>query len=111
VPSYNTNKPNHPQSAGNVGYIVEAQGRRIYHAGDTDLISEMASIRCDVALLPMGGKYTMNAEEAAEAAGRMTTKVVVPMHWGDIVGTAEDVERLRKLMPAGVELAVLKPEV
>jgi L-ascorbate metabolism protein UlaG (beta-lactamase superfamily) len=110
VPSYNTNKPNHPQSAGNLGYIVEAQGKRFYHAGDTDLIPEMVDIRCDVALLPMGGTYTMNAEEAAQAAGRLVTRMVVPMHWGDIVGTQADVERLRQLMPSGIELIVLKPE-
>ena len=56
VASYNTNKPNHPKKAGNVGYIVEIGGRRIYHAGDTDLIPEMNDIRCDVALLPWAGR-------------------------------------------------------
>jgi len=93
VPSYNTKKPNHPRDHGNVGYVIEIDGRRIYHAGDTDLIPEMSDIECDVALLPMGGTYTMNADEAAQAAARMRPKVVVPMHWGGIVGTREDVER------------------
>lgn len=110
VPSYNTNKPNHPRSANNVGYIVSVGGRRIYHAGDTDLIPEMSSIRCDVALLPIGGAYTMNAEEAAEAAKRIAPSVVVPMHWGDIVGSAADVERLKKRIGPGIEVAALKPE-
>ena len=72
APSYNTNKPNHHQAAGNVGYVVERPRANVStDAGHTDLIPEMAEIRCDVALLPMGGKYTMNAEEAAQAAERM----------------------------------------
>jgi L-ascorbate metabolism protein UlaG (beta-lactamase superfamily) len=110
VPSYNTNKPNHPKSAGNLGYIVQMGNRRIYHAGDTDLIPEMSEIRCDVALLPMGGKYTMDADEAAEAAARIKPKVVIPMHWGDIVGSARDVRRMASKMPEGVELVQLDPE-
>lgn len=110
VPSYNTNKPNHPRSAGNVGFIVEVGGRRIYHAGDTDLIPEMSSFRCDVALLPIGGKYTMDVEEALEAVGRIRPKVAIPMHWGDIVGSAKDAERFRSGMPEGVQAALMTPE-
>ena len=110
VPAYNPGKRFHPQSAGNVGYIVEVGGRRIYHAGDTDVIPEMDTIRCDVALLPMGGTYTMNADEAAQAAGRIQPKVVVPMHWGDLVGQRSDVDRLATLLPKEIKLAVLTPE-
>ncbi len=106
VPSYNIDKPNHPKSAGNVGYIVEIEGRRIYHAGDTDLIPEMVDIDCDVALLPMGGTYTMNAEQAAAAAARIKPQVAVPMHWGGIVGTREDVERFQQLVAEHTEGAV-----
>lgn len=109
VPAYNSGKPYHPKQAGNVGYIVEVGGRRIYHAGDTDLISEMDAIRCDVALLPIGGTYTMNAEEAAQAVQRIKPKTVVPMHWGDIVGSKGDVVRFQKLVPKDVEVVVLQP--
>lgn len=109
VPAYNTNKPNHPQEAGHVGYVLELGGRRIYHAGDTDLIPEMADIRCDVALLPIGGTYTMNADEAAEAARRISPSVVIPMHWGRLVGKEADVTRLKELAPAGVKVVVLEP--
>ena len=110
VASYNTNKPNHPKKAGNVGYIVEIGGRRIYHAGDTDLIPEMNDIRCDVALLPMGGTYTMNADEAAQAVARIAPKVAIPMHWGDIVGSKRDVERFKRRVSEGVRVVVLEPE-
>ena len=110
VPAYNTDKPNHPRSAGHVGYIIEIGGRRIYHAGDTDLIPEMTGIVCDVALLPMGGTYTMNADQAAAAASAIHPQVVVPMHWGRLVGTEKDVERLMRLMPAAVRLVVMTAE-
>ncbi|OGO05547.1 MAG: Zn-dependent hydrolase [Chloroflexi bacterium RBG_13_56_8] len=110
VPSYNTNKPNHPRSAGNVGYIVEVGDRRIYHAGDTDLIPEMSQIRCDVALLPVGGTYTMNAKEAVQAVERIKPQVVVPMHWGDIVGSRGDVERFASLVSEDIQVEVLPQE-
>jgi L-ascorbate metabolism protein UlaG (beta-lactamase superfamily) len=110
VPSYNSNKPNHPQSAGNVGYVVTDGEQRIYHAGDTDLIPEMSDIRCDVALLPIGGTYTMDAEEAARALALIKPERAVPMHWGDIVGGQADAERFRSLAPAGVAVEILPIE-
>ncbi len=110
VASYNTNKPNHPKEAGNVGFIVTVGGRRIYHGGDTDLIPEMDEFSCEVALIPMGGKYTMNAEEAAQALERIKPQVAVPMHWGDVVGGREDVERFRRRAPEGVRVEVLDKE-
>jgi len=104
VPAYNVNKfrspgnPFHPKGAGHCGYVVTVGGERIYFAGDTDRIPEMADIRCDVALLPVGGTYTMTAEEAAQAAADIHPKVAVPMHWGaGVVGSREDAERFRSL--------------
>jgi L-ascorbate metabolism protein UlaG (beta-lactamase superfamily) len=64
-----------------LGYLLTACGKTIYHAGDTDLIPEMASLGVvDVALLPIGGTYTMDASEAATAVGRIKPKLTVPMH-------------------------------
>lgn len=82
VPAYNigADKPWHPKEAQHLGFIVTLHGERIYHAGDTDRIPEMAQIRCDVALLPIGGYYTMDAQEAAQAAADIKPKIVVPMH-------------------------------
>lgn len=110
VAAYNTDKPNHPKSAGNVGYILTVDGRRIYHAGDTDVIPEMSTIRCDVALLPVGGKYTMNGKQAVEAVHLIQPQVVVPMHWGSIVGSRRDVEALAAGVPANVQVVALEPE-
>jgi L-ascorbate metabolism protein UlaG (beta-lactamase superfamily) len=103
VPAYNIDKfrqPGqlfHPREAGFLGYVVELDGRRIYHAGDTDAIPEMREVRCDVALLPVSGTYVMTVEEAAEACDSLSASIVVPMHYGDIVGTAADAERLEQL--------------
>jgi L-ascorbate metabolism protein UlaG (beta-lactamase superfamily) len=64
----------------------------------------MRGIEVDVALLPVGGTYTMTAEEAAEACTMLTAAVVVPMHFGDIVGSAEDARRLERLCPIPVTI-------
>jgi L-ascorbate metabolism protein UlaG (beta-lactamase superfamily) len=114
VPAYNIDKfrrPGeefHPRAAGGLGYIVELDGRRIYHAGDTDAIPEMRDVRCDVALLPVSGTYVMTAEEAAEACGMISATAVVPMHFGDIVGTAADAARFEVL--CGIPVTVLPLE-
>jgi L-ascorbate metabolism protein UlaG (beta-lactamase superfamily) len=70
----------------------------------------MDDIRCDVALLPAGGTYTMDADQAVEAAARIKPKVVVPMHWGDLVGSGQDIRRMEGLLPDSIELAVLTLE-
>jgi L-ascorbate metabolism protein UlaG (beta-lactamase superfamily) len=98
----------HPRAAGGLGYIVELDGRRIYHAGDTDAIPEMRDVRCDVALLPVSGTYVMTAEEAAEACRMISAAAVVPMHFGDIVGTANDAARFEAL--CGTPVTVLPLE-
>jgi len=99
-PAYNTNKfrspghPFHPRDYNGVGFVVEMGGIRIYHAGDTDMIEEMETLgRIDLALLPVSGTYVMTADEAIEAAKRISPGLAVPMHWGAIVGEHNDAER------------------
>ncbi|MBD3159749.1 MAG: MBL fold metallo-hydrolase [Candidatus Lokiarchaeota archaeon] len=86
VPAYNVKRfresgePFHPREIG-LGYVIKVDEKRIYHAGDTDLIPEMEELpKLDVALLPSGGTYTMDMDEAAEAAILIQPKVAVPMH-------------------------------
>jgi len=110
VPAYNTDKPNHPKSAGHVGYVVELEGRRIYHAGDTDVIPEMEDIACDVAILPVGGTYTMDAKEAAQALEVLQPQFAIPIHWGEVVGSGKDAKRFRSLAPEGVRVEILERE-
>jgi len=75
--------PFHPKGFG-VGYLITAEGKTIYHAGDTDFIPEMRKLGpVDVVLLPSGGTYTMDNAEAAEAAIAINPKIVMPMHRWD----------------------------
>ena len=98
VPAYNIGKAFHPKSAGGVGYIVTVGGERVYHAGDTDLVPEMEGLAPNVALLPVGGTYTMNAEEAAGAFKTIGAKRAIPMHFGSVAGTKADAERFMRLI-------------
>ncbi|MBW2997919.1 MBL fold metallo-hydrolase [Candidatus Woesearchaeota archaeon] len=94
VPSYNVNKEFHPKGEGN-GYIIELEGKRLYHCGDTDLIPEMNLIEADIMLVPVGGVYTMNYEDAAASVMLIEPDLVIPIHWGNIVGHKEDAENLK----------------
>jgi len=68
----------------------------------------MKDIHADVAFLPVGGTYTMDAEEAAKAAEDIKPKVAVPMHWGTIVGSEKDARKFESL--CGCEVRILKKE-
>lgn len=107
VRSYNLTTTNHPLSKNYLGFVVTLRdGRRIYHAGDTDKIPEMESIRCDVALLPCGGTFSMNATQAAEAAQVIQPKIVVPMHYGSAVGTVKDAQSVQNKLQGIIEVVI-----
>jgi L-ascorbate metabolism protein UlaG (beta-lactamase superfamily) len=115
LPAYNLNKfrspgnPFHPKGDGKVGFILGIGGVRIYHAGDTDEIPEMAGAKgVDVALLPVSGTYVMTAEEAIRACNTIQPGLAIPMHYGAIVGSAADAEAFRKAVTCRVE--ILQPE-
>jgi len=113
VPAYNTTKRKadgsffHPPEAGYVGYVITLDGRRIYHAGDTDNIPELSEIDVDVALIPVSGTYVMTADEAVQACEVLTAGVVVPMHYGDVAGTPADAEEFRRRCRHPVEVLQL----
>ena len=104
VPAYNKDKSFHPASQGGVGYIINLGDMRIYHAGDTDLIPEMKDISADIVLLPVGGTYTMNAQEAAEAANLINPKVAIPIHYGSIVGSDAEAQKFSNLCEGEVKI-------
>lgn len=106
IPAYN-NHPDklnfHPKVNNWVGYIFNLNGKKIYHAGDTDFIEEMKLLRdehLDVAMLPMGGTYTMDVDEAAQAANAICAKITIPMHYRRLLGEKSDdtEEKLKKLV-------------
>lgn len=99
VPAYNVNKNFHLKTDGKVGYVITLNGKRIYHAGDTDLITEMSSLgKIDIALLPVSGTYVMTAEEAAKSVQLIKPKVAIPMHYGKIIGNKSDAEKFKQLV-------------
>lgn len=104
-PAYNVDKEFHPRSNMWVGYVLDLGGFRIYHSGDTDVIPEMRDLRdIDVALLPVGGTYTMGPKEAAKALEMFKPKKAIPMHWGDIVGDRNSAEEFKRYAPCEVEV-------
>ena len=90
IPAYNPNKPFHPRENAWVGYVICLDGLRVYIAGDTDATDEAAGVSCDIAMLPIGGKYTMDGPEAAALANRIRPRVVIPIHYGSVAGSKRD---------------------
>jgi L-ascorbate metabolism protein UlaG (beta-lactamase superfamily) len=104
VPAYNIVKSFHPRSQGYVGYVFTLDNVTYYHAGDTDHIPEMRAIDADVAFLPVGGTYTMDAAQAAAAAKDINPALAIPIHWGSIVGSETDAEKFKNLCECEVRI-------
>ena len=98
--------PFHPKGLG-VGYLIKAEGKKVYHVGDSDYIPEMDELKdVDVLLIPAGGTYTMDAEDAAEATVAINPKIAVPVHIWD----TDPGEYKKKVEAAsGVKVLLLKP--
>ena len=110
VPAYNTLKPFHTKSAGWVGYILRVNGKRIYIAGDTDLTKEARGVKCDIALVPVGGTYTMDAKKAAELVNELRPEIAIPVHYGSVAGSPADADRFAEMVkePVRVEIKMEK---
>ena len=106
IPAYNINKQFHPKESNWVGYILTIEGKSIYVAGDTDINEENKNVKCDIALLPVGGTYTTNYEEAAELANLINPELVIPMHYGEIVGEKEDAIKFKKLINENINVEI-----
>ena len=107
VRAYNNTKEFHPISNNWVGYIITLDNTRYYIAGDTDMTPDNESIKCDVAFIPIGGKFTCDAVEAANLTNKIKPKVVVPIHYGSIIGTKEDENKFVNLVNPDIECSIL----
>jgi L-ascorbate metabolism protein UlaG (beta-lactamase superfamily) len=108
IPAYNPAKQFHPKSNNWLGFVIEINSVRIYFAGDTDTIDEMKLLKnIDVALLPVGGKYTMDANEAAQAVKFIRPKRAIPCHFGEVVGGESDAMRFAQA--ADCDVLLIKP--
>uniref|UniRef100_UPI004057944C MBL fold metallo-hydrolase n=1 Tax=Acetatifactor sp. TaxID=1872090 RepID=UPI004057944C len=83
IPAYNIDKPFHPKSNHWLGYLIELDGRSYYAMGDTDATPEAILVDADVIFIPIGGKYTMDATEAAAFINEKQPKHVIPIHYGE----------------------------
>lgn len=107
VRAYNNEKEFHPIENNWVGYIITFDNVRYYIAGDTDKTVDNMKVKCDVAFIPIGGKFTMNAKEAAELINAIKPKIVVPIHYGSIIGTKQDEVDFANLIEPDIKCEIL----
>jgi len=108
ISAYNINKTYHYKEMKFLGFVITTKtNKRIYYAGDTDLIPEMQDLgKIDIAILPIGGTYTMNWQEAVKAVSWIKPNLAIPMHFGDIIGSDQDALNFKK--NAGCKVEILK---
>ena len=104
IPAYNLDKYRspgqlfHAKEEGGVGYIVNIKDINLYFAGDTDNIPELKKLKgIDVAFLPISGTYVMSVEEALKSIKQFKPKIVVPIHYGSVVGDEKQAIELQEL--------------
>ena len=108
IPAYNLNKEFHKKEYEWVGYILEIDEELVYIAGDTDITDEALNVKCDIALVPVGGTYTMTANEAAKLIEHiLPRKYAIPTHYKTIVGSVEDAKRFKELLKNKVEVKIV----
>jgi len=108
VPAYNVNKKFHPMEEGWVGYLIEMDGKVIYIAGDTDINDDIINISCDIALVPVGGTYTMTAKEAASLVNQIGCEVAIPTHYGSVTGSEECAQEFASAVDSSIEVKIIK---
>lgn len=104
IPAYNTVKPFHPKRAEWVGYILRVDGKRVYIAGDTGVTKEAKQVRCDIALVPVGGTYTLDTKRAADLINTIRPEYAIPTHYGSIVGKKSDGQTFASLVKSPVKV-------
>ncbi len=107
VPSYNRIKPFHPKKNGWVGYLLDLDGQRVFIAGDTDKTKENSAVECDIALIPIGGKFTMDPKEAADLVNTIRPKAAIPTHYGTIVGKKNDGDLFASLVDPSIDVRII----
>ena len=107
VRAYNIGKNFHPKENNWVGYIVNVDGYSYYVMGDTDETTESKCVTCDVLFIPIGGKYTMDKDEARHLTNIIGPKIAVPIHYGSVIGTTEDANYFVKNIDKSIEGRIL----
>ena len=103
VRAYNVNKEYHSIENDWVGYILNIDEKKYYIMGDTDVNEDNSNIECDVLFIPIGGKFTMDYKEAADYTNSINPSVVIPTHYGLIVGDVDLGEKFKELINFNIE--------
>ena len=103
-----TREAKHERGGPWLGFLIEALGLKVLHAGDTERVPELADLRADVALLPVAGG-TMTPEDAARLAGDLEAKLALPMHFGPAERPAADAF-VREASARGIAAAILEAQ-
>jgi L-ascorbate metabolism protein UlaG (beta-lactamase superfamily) len=107
VSAYNIDKAFHPKANGWVGYILNLGYERVYIAGDTDITPEALKVKCDLAFIPVGGTYTMDYAQAAKLTNTIMPTIVVPVHYGKIVGNVQDAKNFKYLLNSKIDCKIM----
>ncbi|HWQ48468.1 MAG TPA: metal-dependent hydrolase [Methanosarcina sp.] len=97
------------------GFIIRMNGHSIYHAGDTGVFGDMQLIgelyEPELALLPIGDKFTMGIKEATKAVELIQPKIVIPMHYNTFDVISQDPEEFKRAVEAKVDtkIVIMKP--
>ena len=102
--AYNIDKPYHPKDNNWLGYKLDLKGYSIYVCGDTDYIPELKNVKCDILFTPIGGKFTMDYNEASKLTNDIKPKKVIPIHYGSIVGSENDFDKFKELVDKDIEV-------
>jgi len=102
--AYNIDKPYHPKDNNWLGYRLDLNGYSIYVCGDTDYVPELKDVKCDILFTPIGGKFTMDYKEAAQFTNDIKPKIVIPIHYGSIVGSNDDFDKFKELVNKDIEV-------
>ncbi len=114
VPAIHSSSYNGLYAGASMGYIIDNGDVKIYHAGDTTYFKDMELIgsvfRPDMAMLPIGGHYTMDIDGAVQAINLLGVKKVIPMHYNTFPPiSANPSEFKKKAESAGAEVIIPEP--
>lgn len=106
VPAYNVGKLFHEQKNGWVGYVITVDGVDMYIMGDTDVNDDVRKVRTDVLFVPIGGKFTMDMNEAAAYVNEIRPSLAIPIHYGLLSDTRSSADGFREAVDADIDVRI-----
>ncbi|HOA07170.1 MAG TPA: MBL fold metallo-hydrolase [Spirochaetota bacterium] len=112
VSAYNIRKVKfHPIEKKWLGFVITADGIKIYHTGDTEFIPEMKEIDADIIILPLGQTYTFDSvDEAVKTAIETKSEIAIPVHYGEYEGTVSDARQFAEKLRGKINVILKDKE-